>query len=385
MASAEWAHVPPAGGSRRLSVASSSTSLASGNRMLTTVHGSRLDASRRARERQLNSQLLSQISQSPFARSSTTGTLSALSSPTLVSHLATSKLSTALPRTGALGLSGTPQTPRLDGASPLSFGASAGASGLHGVQYPRRRESDGSTYLSYVVGEHKTRLSDVPGEYDDVDLDELAAQAARDQAAATGQPLGDPPASAAPVPSPASQQPTEEATASRLALRLEPDPAAASVGWKSAFAASTASSRTAQDRMVSGSHPASASLTDLSTARPSMQPVVKHTVVSDYTNPAIVDQVAKPSSPRRSTYQNVSTSLPPRTPSPTPSEEVREDEIGGQWRKQFGNNNFTSTLEDDDDDPEQQWETRATQNRCAVVSGSDPRIAPASKIQFLSL
>eukprot|EP01043_Picozoa_sp_COSAG02_P061516 COSAG02_NODE_8287_length_2631_cov_25.944322_4_plen_234_part_01 len=125
--------------------------------------------------------------------------------------------------------------------------------------------------------------------------------------------------------------------------------------------------------MASASQPARASLADPSTVRPSMQSVPQGAVVSDDANPPIVDQVAKPSSPRRSTYQNVSTTLPPRTPSPTPSEEVPTDEIGGQWRKQFGDSNFKSTLEDDDDGARQEWETRATKNRCAVV-----RVAPTS-------
>lgn len=359
MASAEWAHVPPAGGprSRRLSVASSSTSLASGNRMLAAVHGTQLDASRRAREKQLNSQLLSQISQSPFARHSTTGSLSALSSPALVSHLAASKLSTASPRTDTLGLSGTTQTLPLSAGTSIGFGLSPGAARLQRAQYSSRRtESDGSTYLSYVVGEHKTRLGNVPGDYDDVDLDELAAQAARDQAASRGRPLGDPPVSAAQVPSPASldhPRQREESEASGLALRLEPEPTAASADRKSASTASV---------------PAV-----------SAQPVTTRAVTSGCTNPPIVDQVAKPTSSRQSGYATVSTewaSLPPRTPSPTPSEEVPTDEIGGQWRKQFGDSNFTSSLEGDDSDAEQDWVTSATQNRCAVYRCSEvPYIA----------
>ena len=69
------------------------------------------------------------------------------------------------------------------------------------------------------------------GEYDDVDLDELAAQAARDRANDKGQQLGDLPVSNAPLPSPGLRHPREEAEAG-VGTSAGTEPAAASVNGR---------------------------------------------------------------------------------------------------------------------------------------------------------
>ena len=341
--------------------------------MLAAVYSARLDASHRAQEKQRNAQLLSQISQSPFARGSTTRTLGALASPTLVDHLVSV-------HTNRIGLvRGSMQSPRSPGLA-LSFGAHPGSAKLQAVDgSPRRRDSEASTYLAYLVGEHKKRLGEVPGGYDDADFDELPAQAARDQETATGRSFVDPPASTAPMPSAASLRPTEKAEASELALQLAPEPAATSFGGASPVVALSSSSVSAFDGTLSSSQQQFASFRDMSAPRASnglpgsVQPVAGRVASGDHSRLLIIDQVAKPACPRSPAYADISTSLPPRTASPS---EVSEDEIGGQWRKQFVENVLKSTLEDEvEPQPskscahEDAQETGATHNRCVAVCG----------------
>ena len=336
--------------------------------MLSAVYSARLDASRRTEEKQRNAQLLSQISQSPFARGSTSGALGALASPTLVDHLVSA-------HSNRFGLRGVMQSPRSPGL--LAFGAHPGGAKLQALEYsPTRRDSDASRYLAYLVGEHKKRLGEVSGEYDDVDLDELSAQAARDQEAATGRSLANPPASTAPMPSAASLRPMTKVEASGLALQPVPEPAAASFGGASPVVALSSSDVSAFDGTVSSSQQQFASFRDLSTPKASngssrsVEPVAA--VSGDHSLLPITDQVVEPASLRSPAYGNISTSLPPRTTGPS---EVSEDEIGGQWRKQFVENVTMSSILEDKVEPQSSnahgnaREADATRNRCVVVCG----------------
>ena len=413
--SREWAHVSGSGatGHRRLSVASA-TSLAGGNSMLAAVQSVRsgpppsttylrLDAARRDREKDLSSALISSISQSPFARSSTTEALSTLSSPAPLAEFMKSPIGSASPSSGVLGVRGTAQ-PRIGGMT-LRFGSRPGTTQpLPGVYYsPGRRDSVGSTYLSYLVEERKRSRGEVTEEEDDddVDLGELAAQAAKDEATLKSQWLSRPPASAAPMPSSvaapswrsASVREPEPEPGPEPEPELAPAPAPAPTpifAGDSAFGRLGREHHTVTDGPQHKANPSSTAAGDEQPVQPSVsvstaprdpspptrfQPVKEqqHQEDDGYSHPGqplVIDTVAKPASPRPGAYKELSPSLPARTPSPS---EMSEHEIGGQWRRQFGEHTTVSTVVDGDEEPsatdttDQAWETRDTQHRCVPL------------------
>ena len=348
------------------------------------------DANRRDREKELSSALVAQISQSPYARAAHRSSLSTLSSPApLLSAFMSSSVGTASPgaqavarlsqsldRTGNSSFVAPPRSPAAAGSSApsLQLGARTGTwdQGLPGTyQRPGRVENQGATYLTYLVEERKqqhweARPNAEQGDDElDVDLEELSRQAAIDEASLRGKPLALPPAAPAPVPTAnieagvgsattAAELVASEPPQETLWLRdpapqpaPEPEPASAQAddssisrllasladGNTNLGSAAAVEAEPAQHRPAPEIGPSTIS-PELSTFHP-VTDAEPAPVGAEAAQPSVLGLVPQPEATRGS-YSDLA-KMRQRTPSPVPDDDdTADEEIGGQWRRQFG-------------------------------------------------